>query len=365
MSPQSRAANKTSQKKVRVKRATTNTHDDAILARNRTNKKIDTRAAADTPLRARTRKPSVTIIGAGRLGSALAIALEQRGYMIDALVATTRAHARSSARLLRTRPLALAASELDQLPDSRIIIFATPDDRIAPTAARLAETFQQRTDDHATSDKVKRARVALHVSGALSSHELAPLAARGFATGSLHPLVSVSDPRSNAKDFAGAYFCVEGDAVATRAARSLVRALGGRAFTVAARDKVVYHASAVTASGHLVALFDLATDLLALCGLKRTAARRVLLPLARGTINNLSHARDNNEALTGPFARADSATVRRHLDMLATLDDPRDALEAYALLGLRSLRLARGRAADRSQIAEIARTLASFAKRKS
>lgn len=342
MPPRSRAPSKTARKDAGARRAPT-----------------PRRPATPRSAPTETRKPSITIIGAGRLGTALALALERRGYRIDALVCTTRPHARRVARLLQSRPLALAASELEQLPDSRVVIISTPDDRIADSAARLAASLEGMTDGgargHARASRRSAAgvrtsaRVALHVSGALSSESLSPLAARGFAVGSLHPLVAVSDPMANADDFAGAYFCVEGDAGALRAARSLVRSLGGRAFSVAARDKALYHASAVFAAGHLVALFDLATELLARCGFSRSEARRVLLPLARGSVSNLSHARSNAAALTGPFARADAATVLRHLAALAALDETRvdpsdareaDAREAYALLGLRSLQLA-------------------------
>jgi predicted short-subunit dehydrogenase-like oxidoreductase (DUF2520 family) len=343
MPPRSRASSEATRKKRRADRAPTHTRAHGEDARTRSNV-------------ARTRKPSISIVGAGRLGTALAVALERRGYTIDALVSTTRAHARRASRHLDARPLALSASELDQLPDSPLVVIATPDDRVAEVAARLA----------AGLPTPKRARVALHVSGALSSDALAPLAARGFAVGSLHPLVAVSDPAANAEDFAGAYFCVEGDAAAGRLARSLVRSLGGRAFSVAARDKALYHASAVFAAGHLVALFDLAAELLSRCGLSRPEARRVLLPLARGTVSNLSHARTDAEALTGPFARADAATVRRHLAALAPLGDepdgPPDAPAAYSLLGLRSLRLAAARGVDPARLDEIARALVPAAK---
>jgi predicted short-subunit dehydrogenase-like oxidoreductase (DUF2520 family) len=302
-------------------------------ARPTTQRRAPRAKKSDADKKSARAKPTVAIIGAGRLGTALAIALEQAGYAITALVARERRHALKSSRLLRSRPVALTASQLTEIPDSAILIIATPDDQIAATAARLVASLRA---------SVPRRRIALHVSGALSSDELTLLRAHGFATGSLHPLVSVSDAASNAKDFGGAYYCVEGDGAAVRAARAIVRALGGHAFTIEARDKALYHAAAVFAAGHLVALFDLATELLARCGVGARDARRALLPLARGTLANLSHARANADALTGPFARADAATVRRHARALsASLPAGRDALAAYVALGRRSLSLAR------------------------
>ena len=183
---------------------------------------------------------------------------------------------------------------------------------------------------------------------------LAPLRARGYAVGSLHPLVAVSHAEGGAEALGGAFYCVEGDAGAVRAARRAVRALGGESFAVRPGKKALYHAAAVMASGHTVALFDLASSLLAGCGLTDRRARAVLLPLLRSTLENLS-ARPPARALTGTFARADVQTVRKHLAALADLDTAR---AIYALLGKRSLRLAVEAGASREAVEEITKLLA-------
>jgi predicted short-subunit dehydrogenase-like oxidoreductase (DUF2520 family) len=296
--------------------------------------------------------PCVAIIGAGRLGSALALALSRSGYRVVALFARRAARARLVARRISPRPLALAATELDSLPDSvSIILITTPDDQIAQVAARLAAVSAARGRQTA---RRRRRRVVLHASGALPSDALAPLGQHNFSLGSLHPLVSISDPASGARNLRGAFYCLEGEAHALTAARKIVRALGGRHFSVAARDKALYHASAVIASGHTVALFSLAADLLARCGLGHGRAREVLLPLLASTLDNLrAHAPD--EALTGTFARADFSTVGRHLAALRDAADARGALAIYALLGERSLQLAaRRRKFDPSVASKIA-----------
>jgi predicted short-subunit dehydrogenase-like oxidoreductase (DUF2520 family) len=264
--------------------------------------------------------------------------------------------------MLSPRPLALGTSQLDSLPDTDLLLITTPDDQIAGVAAQLAKVFGAR-DATATRKqpppRPRPARIALHASGALASDVLAPLGARSFAVGSLHPLVSVSDARGGAKNLRGAFYAVEGDARALRVARRIVGALGGQSFSVATRDKALYHAAAVVASGHTVALFSLAADLLAHCGLSPARARRVLLPLLRSTLDNLS-AHTPAKALTGTFARADLSTVRKHLSALGRIET-RDALAIYGLLGKRSLELAarRGGVADASIVAEITRTLSA------
>ncbi|HYG82766.1 MAG TPA: DUF2520 domain-containing protein, partial [Pyrinomonadaceae bacterium] len=200
-----------------------------------------------------------------------------------------------------------------------------------------------------------RSRTALHASGALSSEALRALRGVGFATGSVHPLISVSDAVQGADSFESAFFCVEGEPRAARAARSIVRALGGRSFSIGAKDKALYHAAAVMASGHTTALFDIATEMLARCGLAERRARAILLPLLRSTLENLYTSAPAG-ALTGTFARADTATVRRHLASLRS-QKMTDALAAYVLLGRRSLRLAEAAGASPEALKEISRAL--------
>jgi predicted short-subunit dehydrogenase-like oxidoreductase (DUF2520 family) len=219
-----------------------------------------------------------------------------------------------------------------RLPEAALLFVTTPDDRIAETAERLAAL------------PAARAAVALHASGALSSDALAPLRARGASVGSMHPLASVSEASAGAESLRGAFYCVEGDARAVRAARRVVRDLGGESFTVAARHKPLYHAAALMAAGHVVALFDVALGTLARCGLSEREARRVLLPLLRSVVENLS-ARAPARALTGSFARADAETVRKHLAALREQGDAA-ALAVYKLLGARSLELSEGAGAD-------------------
>ena len=312
-------------------------------------------ARADAPVQS-----SVAVIGAGRLGSALALALSRSGYRVSALVARRARSARRAARALSPRPLALDATQLDLLPDTDLLLITTPDDQIAQVAALLAAAMAERRSPRPTRDRRRRPRVALHASGALSSGALAPLGEHDFSLGSLHPLVSVSDSAAaaaagGARNLRGAFYCLEGEARALTAARKIVRALGGRSFSLAARDKSLYHAAAVIASGHTVALFSLAADLLARCGLDERRARRVLLPLLASTLDNLKRSSAPEEALTGTFARADLSTVRRHLAAFADAGDlPRDATRIYALLGERSLHMAaRRNRFDPSVAAEI------------
>jgi predicted short-subunit dehydrogenase-like oxidoreductase (DUF2520 family) len=279
---------------------------------------------------------TIAIVGAGRLGTALGIALARRGYAVETIVARSLSHARRAASLLPSGTQALSAAQLDSLPPSDLLLITTPDDQLAQTAARLADTTRSRAF---SKRKGKGARTALHCSGALSSDILSPLAKAGWRTGAMHPLVSISEAVQGAERLRGAYFCVEGDPQALRLARTLVRDLEGQSFAINKTDKALYHAAAVMASGHVVALFDIALKMLARCGLTERKAQAVLLPLLESITENLKE-RDPAHSLTGTFARADTATMRRHLEALRSRE-MRDALEVYRLLGRRSIKLAK------------------------
>src|SRR5437764_12931257 len=143
-----------------------------------------------------SRTHSVSIIGAGRLGLALGIALSKAGYAIKLVVARSSASAKHAATLLKTTGEHVGAKgltkpsrrSLELIASSSLIIVATPDDAIPGVAKNLAEAFQSPRFARGT-----RRPVAVHTSGALSSRVLQPLKTRGLSIGSIHPLISISD----------------------------------------------------------------------------------------------------------------------------------------------------------------------------
>jgi predicted short-subunit dehydrogenase-like oxidoreductase (DUF2520 family) len=274
------------------------------------------------PDKKRKEKPSLSIIGTGRLGTTLAVALEGTGYPIRSLVARRAQSARKAAAILTKKAEVLGASQLSSMRSATLVLITVPDDQIARVAAQLSRLNY---DPKPT---------ALHTSGALSSDVLSPLRAKGWSTGSVHPLISVSGPNDSIE---GAFWSVEGDQRAVRLGKTLVRDLGGTSFSIRTADKPLYHAAAVMTSGNVTALFDVALEMLVECGLTRKTARRILQPLLVSTVHNLE-TKDPAAALTGTFSRGDVETVKRHL---AALKDHQlvDALQLYALLGKRSLKL--------------------------
>ena len=288
-------------------------------------------------------KPSLTIIGAGRLGTALAVALARAGYPIHALVARRNGRLRKAAELLDEKPKLVVLKELQQLGD--VVLITTPDDQLPSVATELSSLEIEH----------RQVPIALHTSGALSSEILAPLADRGWGVGSIHPLVSVSEPVMGAKLLVSAFWCLEGDREALQQARRIVQDLRGRSFSIRSDVKPLYHAAAVMTAGNVVALFDTALDMLERCGLKRNKAHEVLIPLLLSTVANLNNS-SPAKSLTGTFSRGDIATVERHLKALSA-PQLHDARSLYRLLGRKSLSLAKANGLDRKTTEKIAKLL--------
>ena len=214
---------------------------------------------------------NVSIVGAGRVGTALGMALSKNGYQVRAVITKDLAGARRAAKIFGQKAFALSADPLNSISykqtegliRSSLILIATPDDVINSVARKMAAFFEQ----NSLFTRSKMRRTVLHTSGALSSAELQPLKRLGFATGSLHPLISISDVHSGSSMFRDSFFCVEGDKRARSAAVSIARALGGKTFSIKSNSKALYHAAAVMAAGNMIALFDMAIKMLQRCGL--------------------------------------------------------------------------------------------------
>ena len=285
----------------------------------------------------RKQKSEVSIIGTGRLGTTLAVALSAKGYSIRSLVARRAQSARKAASHLDADVQVLAAKQLLSLIDADLFLITVPDDQISRVASELSEIDATR--------KV----TALHTSGALSSDVLAPLREKGWHTGSIHPLMSVSAVHD--ASLQGAFWSVEGDRSALRLGKEIVRDLGGKSFSIRSEDKALYHAAAVMVSGNVVALFDVALEMLGECGLDRKTARAILSPLIASTVRSLE-TKTPEESLTGTFSRGDVETVKRHLASLKN-KELAEALDLYRLLGQRSLKLTK----EHPQITQILKSV--------
>jgi predicted short-subunit dehydrogenase-like oxidoreductase (DUF2520 family) len=225
-------------------------------------------------------------------------------------------------------------------PAGGVVILAVPDAAVAQVAAALA------------AQGATRDATALHLSGALPAAVLAPLAPRGYATASLHPLQTVAEPGATGAPLRGIAFGFEGAAAARPVAEQIVRAAGGRMLDVEPAAKPLYHAACVFASNYVVATVAVGVRLLARAtGVPQDRALGALLPLVEGARANLERV-GLPHALTGPVARGDVEVVARHL---AALDAPTRAL--YSAWAREALRLARAAGLEPRRAREIERLL--------
>jgi predicted short-subunit dehydrogenase-like oxidoreductase (DUF2520 family) len=267
-------------------------------------------------------KPDIAIVGAGNLGSALAVELYRAGYRISEIVYRDSGSARRARRLaarVRSRAVRLPDAQLS----AQVVWLCVPDSNIAECARELARSRDWRS------------QIALHPSGALTSDELRPLRRRGAAVAAAHPLMTFV--RRSSPGLQGIPFAIEGDAAAVRAARQIVRALRGDSFPIHRTDKVLYHAWGAFASPLLIALLAMAERVAVAAGARSAStARKRMLPILQQTLRNYG-ALGPADAFSGPLVRGDVATIRRHLRALARLPAARDvylALGRSALLTL-------------------------------
>ena len=192
--------------------------------------------------------------------------------------------------------------------DVDLVLIATPDAAVPDVAAAIEPSVTA---------------VVAHLAGSLGLGEVA-MHPRPAA---LHPVVALPDAAVGARRLlSGGWFAVAGDPLV----RQAVADLGGRAFEVAEADRAAYHAAAAVASNHLVALLGQAERIASGAGVPFAA----LIDLVRATVDNVDEF-GPAAALTGPAARGDIDTVRRHLEAIA----PAERV-AYEALSQQARRLA-------------------------
>jgi predicted short-subunit dehydrogenase-like oxidoreductase (DUF2520 family) len=218
----------------------------------------------------------LAVIGAGRAGNSMAAAADRAGVGVE----------------LAGRDDALAACRR-----AEIALLCVPDGAIAEACEAIAPA-------------VPPLRFVGHVSGASGLDSLAMARERGAEAFSLHPLQTIPD---GGADLTAAPCAVAGSSPeALRLAERLAERLGMRPFRVSEERRAAYHAAATIASNLLVALEESAAELLARAGVED--GRELLAPLVLRTAANW--AERGPQALTGPIARGDEATVGRHLAAL-------------------------------------------------
>jgi predicted short-subunit dehydrogenase-like oxidoreductase (DUF2520 family) len=252
-------------------------------------------AGAQGPVR--NNLETIGLIGAGRLGTALALALERAGHPVT-LVASGDA---ANARALATRLRAATAVEVQAVAErSDLVFLAVPDDALPKLVQALAWS---------------RGQHVVHTSGALGLSVLEPARARGALCGCFHPLQTFPERFSDPVRFAGIACGIEGEGVLSERLERYTRELGATVVRLEGIDRAGYHAAAVFASNYVVALHAAAAQAFRLAGLPPELARAALSPLTEAAAQSVRRL-ELDAALTGPIARGDVATIALHLHAL-------------------------------------------------
>ncbi len=264
-------------------------------------------------------------IGAGTVGTALSVRLSSKGYRMIAVSSRSQTSARKLAQAVSG--CHAFKNNQDVADTAELIFITTPDNAIASVASEIQWHTGQSV---------------VHCSGALSTDILESAKKLGVQVGAFHPLQTFASVKQAIENIPGSTFAVEAEEPLLSILKDMATTLDGHWIELKANDKVVYHAAAVIACNYLVTLVKLATDLWRSFNIPQSQATQALLPLIRGTIHNIDTV-GIPQCLTGPIARGDIETIKKHLDALQKVAPA--LLSTYQELGLQTIpvALAKGR----------------------
>ena len=262
---------------------------------------------------------TIGIVGAGRVGTGLALCFARAGVKVAAVASRKAASSRRLARAVRG---ARACASPQEVADSADLVFLTvPDDAIEAVASGI---------------RWRAGAACVHCSGAGDLDLLAAAAAQGARTGGFHPLRMFGEP-GRSFDMRGCAVAIAGSAGLERELERLARAVGARPLRVPQGSRALYHIGANFSGAFVVALIAETVALWKKLGIGEKEALRALLPLLRGSVDNVEKLGPAG-ALGSVVARGDVGTVRRHLEALAR--EAPGSLGLYRLLSARTVPLA-------------------------
>ena len=285
-----------------------------------------------TPNGLRPARLKVGVISAGRVGTALGVALERAEHVVVACSAISAVSRRLAERRLPDTPVLPVPEVAD---NAELLLLTVPDSELPGLIRGLAAT-----------GAVRRGTIVAHTSGANGVGLLAPLAEQGIVPLAIHPAMTFTGADEDIDGLSDACFGITAaDEVGYAIAQSLVLEIGGEPFGVLEDARTLYHAALAHGSNHIVTVVaDSLTALRAalqgqeLLGQETVGdapgglAERIIGPLARAALENTLHR--GQAALTGPVARGDAAAVAAHLDALNAVDP--QLAQAYCADSLRT-----------------------------
>ncbi len=284
--------------------------------------------------------PDIAIIGPGKVGTALGVLCSRAGWNVAAVGGGRRNSAQAAARTIGGSTRVMSAA--DAAAAAGLVLITVPDDMIAEVCLQLSEVKAFRPQ-----------AVVAHCCGALGSEVLDSARTCGAEIGSIHPLQTFPSVQAAVAKLPGSFCFIEGSPRACDVLESLAKAIGAIPMRIEGQGKALYHAAAAVASNYLVTLLDAAAVMIAnsltppaadqaaphidAAGMDRSKALAALGPLVQATLSNVLQL-GPERALTGPIARGDVETIRRHLDAIDRVSPQLAAM--YRQLGAMTVYLA-------------------------
>jgi predicted short-subunit dehydrogenase-like oxidoreductase (DUF2520 family) len=259
-------------------------------------------------------------IGAGKVGTALAVLLNRKGYMVAAVYDHTQSTAERFHSLVDGCQVMDNSQQVAKAAD--LVFITTPDGAIEQVASQTKWTQGQSV---------------VHCSGADSTAILKKAREDGANVGVFHPLQTFAGVQQAIENIPGTTFAIEAEEPLRTTLKEMAQALGGSWIQIKAEDKAAYHAAAVFASNYFVTLVKMAADLWQTFEIPPDQAIKALLPLIRGTLHNIETI-GLPQCLTGPVARGDIGTIRKHLNEISQKTPA--LLSAYKELSLQTIPIA-------------------------
>jgi predicted short-subunit dehydrogenase-like oxidoreductase (DUF2520 family) len=274
---------------------------------------------------------NIGIIGAGKVGTTLAIAFKKAGFNV--FIASRSIQSAEKAAAISG---GISTSIQRCAEQSDVIFLSVPDSEIENVSKNI-------------KNAVSKEKIVAHLSGVLPSSILEFLNAR---TCSVHPLKPFADPLLSVKALSETLFAVEGDETAVNEIEKIIQKINGTLIKIKTANKPIYHLAAVITANYTVTLFNLSENLLRSIGFNEIEAKNALLSLLQGVLNNIKE-KGSTQALTGPILRGDIKTIQLHLK---NINDPL-LKNIYKSLAFATLKIVEERELDKEKIKEIRKVL--------
>jgi predicted short-subunit dehydrogenase-like oxidoreductase (DUF2520 family) len=272
----------------------------------------------------------LVLIGAGRVGTAVAVLLQRSGHRFIGVASRSPDGAQRAADLLGA-----PVFDTELMPAAEAALVGVPVDQLARVGAKLAA--------------LHRTEIVCHFAGPVGLSPLRPAADVGMSVAALHPVQICPDVETAVQLLPGSAWGMTTSPEIAEWARNLIaHDLHGLPVEVAEDDRALWHAAAVTTANGIAALMSLGEGMLSRMGV--THPSQVLGPLAAGAVATAVARGDAGATLTGPVVRGEAATIAAHVHALRT--HAPELLESYELVAKTILLVAQGAGRIERPVAE-------------